>query len=678
MKRVEWMQRAKALGVLVSATSMVACGGGGGSDAPSSFTITGKAVDGPLQGATACYDLNDNGACDSGEPVSAATGADGAYTIADIAPDAIGKHRVLVDVPASAIDADTGAAVGRSFQLVAPASAASRSHSVFVSPLTTLVSLQMDGANQTRDQAVTFVQSELGLAVSPLADFTAANNADSIKAANAARLALATTWQQSDALAAAVGQTDLSGAAVTESDVQRLAAVSVLGALPMIGASAVDGSLQGKSGVALADAVAALATAVVAYNGVSVPEAVAAIGVGKLPREPVSSATPEPGASLAALRYTSAADWYVRSLQATAADNTPDSDGLVRFFDVRSRVDAANPNGITWGFNNDYTRAGDRYWNGSAWRTCDLGTRGTSTQRDAAGFTRYNYCDGFEKGTTQRSASVDIAGQTLASVLTSRIRMMPGGASGVNFSDWGPADLGLLGAATFPEGSRLFYQSATPTETALAYATRDIDRVGVFGQAVADGGDARSGSVACQNAGTEVPATSLDEMVARRPGRPCIFGQASDANGTGLSANEIWGLSTVSLGDVPDGVAQPAGTGNFYTTTARMRVSFTGSGNGTVYHQCFQARSNGSARNCTVVGTGTYTITTLGDARVMTFDKLPASVQRVTFARVFVERGGVVYFGYKSRVGQASQQVRLNMTAANAMLGQLGLPPIAP
>ena len=37
-----------------------------------------------------------------------------------------------------------------------------------------------------------------------------------------------------------------------------------------------------------------------------------------------------------------------------------------------------------------------------------------------------------------------------------------------------------------------------------------------------------------------------------------------------------------------------------------------------------------------------------------------------------------VYFGYKNRVGQAVPQVRLNLPAANAMLGQLGLPLIVP
>lgn len=679
MDRQDFLWRATLLGALVStATLMAACGGSDNdADEPSSYTITGKAVDGALQGATACYDLNDNRACDAGEPTSAATAADGSFSIAGIAPADIGKHLVLVDVPASAIDADTGAAVGRAFQMAAPATDATADHNVFVSPLSTLVLLQMDTAGQSRADAVAFVQSQLALAVSPLADFTVSGSADNVKAAHAARLTRASQTQQSAALASGVGQTDISGSAVTQDDIDELAATSLLGSLPNIGGAAIDASLQGKTGTALKDAVAALAAAVVAQNGPTVAEAVAAIGIGKLPPDPGSTAAPAAGATLAALRYNGASDWYMRSLQSTVADNTPDANGLTRYFEVRTRVDAANPGGITWGFNNDYARAGDRYWNGAAWRTCDLGTRGTSTPRDATGRSSYTYCDGYEKGTTVRSA-VDIAGQTLVSLLTNRIRTMPGGASGVNFADWGPADLSLLGTATFPEGSRLFYQTGLATESALAYATRDVDRVGVFSQAVANGGDVRSATVACQNAGTEVLATSLEEMVARRPGQPCIFNQTSDVNGSSLNPNEIWGLSTVSMGDVPNGIALPAGTSNFYTTTARMRVSFTGTGNGTVYHQCLQARTNGSPRNCTVVGTGTYTITTLGDGRVMTFNNVPAAVERVTFSRVFVERGGIVYFGYKSRVGQATPQVRLNLTAANAMLGQLNLPLIAP
>lgn len=680
----------RAVGALALTMAVAGCGGGGGGDdsppvasppPPNSVAITGKAVDGPLQGATACYDTNDNRACDSDEPASAAASdAAGNFTI-NVPTAAAGQHRVIVNVPATAIDADTGQAVGTAFTLIAPATGSAGAQSVFVSPLTTLVQQQMDSAGQSRDEAVAFVQSQLGLAVSPLADFTAATNADNTRAANAARLLVSTQRQQANEVAAAVGQTDLSGATVTQADVDAAVRRALVGALPAVGAAARDPSLDGRSGNDLVTAVNALAAAVVAQVDLTAAEVVASVGIGRLPPDAPSSATPTAGATLAALRYSGPGSWTMRAFVATETDNTA-ANGLTRYYELRSRAATYayapdSPVVTSWGFNNDPARAEDRWWNGSAWVGCPLGTRSTQTPRDASGRSTYTYCDGYERGTSVRS-SVDIAGQSMATVLTERIRTLPGGNGGVNYADWGPADLGLLGSATFPTGSRLFYQTNLPIESALAYASRDIDRVGVFSQAVADGGDARVGAVACQNAGTEVLATSLEQMVARRPGRPCIFNAATDANGTSLDPNEIWGLSTVSMGDVPNAVTLPAGTSNYYTTTARMRVSFTGTGNGVVYHQCLQARGNGSPRNCTPVGTGTYTITTLGDGRAMTFNNLPAAVQRVGFTRVFVERAGVVYFGYKNAVGAESSQLRLNLEAANALLAQLGLPVITP
>jgi hypothetical protein len=62
----------------------------------------------------------------------------------------------------------------------------------------------------------------------------------------------------------------------------------------------------------------------------------------------------------------------------------------------------------------------------------------------------------------------------------------------------------------------------------------------------------------------------------------------------------------------------------------------------------------------------------------MTFDGLPAITQRAGFDRVFVERGGKVYFGYKTVVGENRCTLRLNLAAANALFAQLGVPPITP
>ena len=692
----ESLNRIRALSAMVAAATLAAACGGGSDDAaapppvaspppaPATVAISGKAVDGALRGAIACYDTSNNGACESNEPTSAASGADGSFIIPGVATAAAGQHRVVVVVPADAVDADTGNPVGKAFVLIAPATGTAGAQSVFVSPLTTLVQRQMD-AGQSKAEAVAFVQSNLALAVSPLADFTASANADNLKAAHAARLVVATQTKQATDLTAAVGQADVSGSTVTQPQVDVEVAKTLGASLAAIGSAAADPTLAGKTGAPLVAAVGVLASAVVAQVGLTVPEVVAQVGVAKLPPEPVSTAAPTAGASLSALRYTSASDWTMRSGQATAADNTA-VNGLVRSYDVRTHTEAYNfaagsPVVVSWGFNNDVARAGEQWWNGSAWVGCPLGYRNPATPRDASGRSNYNYCNGFEKGTSVRAA-VDIAGQTLASVVTTKIRVMPGGAGGVNYADWGPADLSLLGSATFPAGSTLHYQTNTPLESAIAYDVRDSALVTVYTQAIADGGNGTTGNPApaCFEANpVPVAATSLEQIVARAPGKPCVSNPQTNADGTSLSPNEGWFATALSLGSVANYFTTlPAGTGNFYTNEGRLRVSFSGTGNGTVYYACYTRRTPASTRNCQTLGTGTYTITTLGDARVMTLNNVPVGAQRANFARVFVERGGKVYFGYKNPVGRPAPQVRLNMTAANAMLTQLSLPTLAP
>ncbi len=71
------------------ALTLAACGGGSSSDgnpetpAPDAkVTLSGMvAIDQTIRNAIVCLDLNSNGACDTGEPASARTGADGAYTL---------------------------------------------------------------------------------------------------------------------------------------------------------------------------------------------------------------------------------------------------------------------------------------------------------------------------------------------------------------------------------------------------------------------------------------------------------------------------------------------------------------------------------------------------------------------------------------------------------------------
>ncbi|RZL33957.1 MAG: hypothetical protein EOP35_16720, partial [Rubrivivax sp.] len=677
--------------LLAGAALLSACGGGGSSaptpapappPAATTVSISGKAVDGALAGATACYDLNDNGACDAAEPVSAATGSDGAFTIA-VAPGEVGKHRIVVQVPATAIDADTGAAVGSAYTLQAPATGTTAAHAVFVSPLTTLVQGHVDATGVSIAEATSLVQAQAGLAVSPLADFTAASNADNKQAALVARLVQATALAQADTLKTVIGQADLSGATVSAADVARQVTSAVLGALPAIAGKTAETGVTGATGAALATALANAAKDVVAQAGVSVEEAKANIGAAKLPAD-TSAVTPVATAQLTLLRYTSANDWLMRTLQSSAADNTPDASGLLRYSSVFMQSQGNNYNAgaavQAWSQGNSFARSGDLHWNGSAWVGCKLGDRYTSTVRDAQGRGTYNVCDGLEKGRSARTV-VDIAGQSLASVFT-KIRALPGGANGLAYADWGPANPAeAFGAAAFPAGAKLYYQSNTPTETAIAYDVQASAVVTGFSAAVAAGGDTRSSAgLACGGTTTAETLATLEDLVARSPGKPCVFAKTTSGSDVSTDPNESWGTSTASLGTVANAATRPAGTGNYYTTELSLRLAFTGgSSTAATYYGCLTRTANRSPRNCQVLGSGSYAIKTLGDARVMTFTGLPSQMQQAGYSRVFIERGGKLRYGYQLPAGVTNNLVRLNLEAANAVAAALpGLPAIVP
>jgi hypothetical protein len=109
----------------------------------------------------------------------------------------------------------------------------------------------------------------------------------------------------------------------------------------------------------------------------------------------------------------------------------------------------------------------------------------------------------------------------------------------------------------------------------------------------------------------------------------------------------------------------------FYTTNTRLRVSF-GASDVATYYSCKQ-RYDGSARNCDVIGTGKYSISTLGDAKTLVFSGLPAIASAVKLPTVFVERAGKVYYGYQNRLN-VSNLAGLNTVASTALLTKLGLP----
>lgn len=667
---------------------LAACGGGSQTPvtvpAAATATISGKAVDGPLQGATACYDINDNGNCDAAEPSFGPTDAEGAFRITVPLTEA-GRHRVVVMVPASAIDKDTGTAVGSAFTLRAPASGNGADHSVFVSPLTTLVLAHMERHGTTLADAVELVRTQAGLALSPLADFTAGSSNDHRHAALVARLVQLAALAQTDELRALVGTTDRTGTLITQAVLDAEVASSLIGALPAVAGAAIDPALAAASGSTLQDLLGVLARALVAQVGLSNAQLQAGATAVALAEPPFVPGVAS--AALTSLSYTDQDNWFMRTLQSSAEDNIPDAQNRTRYYDVRtesfSTSIGAQGRSYSYAAGGNVDFPSDLHFNGTAWVSCSLTSRFVSGLRDAQGRHTYNFCDSLEQGNGLRK-TVDISGRSMLAVVRDLIRSFPGSSQGIAYANWGPADLGLYGSAVFPAGSNLQYQTNTVTQTAAFYNPDITSAVTAFNAAVAAGGDVRvNPALACadplQNITTAMtPVVSLEDLIARNPGKACIFNQGGATPDFSLNPNEWWGNSTVSLGNLANTNDRPVNTGNYYSRTARLRVSFAASGNRVTFYRCFSRTSDASARNCSVLGIGTRSIQTQGDARVMSFSVMPALAQKLGNPRVFIERGGSVYFGNKSPVGRVTTDVRLNLPAANAVLEQIGLPRIRP
>lgn len=163
---------------------VAACGGGGSNSATSASTagaasaksLSGSVIDGAIEGASVCLDLNSNQLCDAGEQdkYSAITKADGSYTLdtSGLTAEQLQNAHILVNVPATAKDADDGgktlADAGKeAFVLMAPVAGNGLTPDdvtgVIVSPVTTLVSHNMVKGGMSVEQATANVQKNLGL-----------------------------------------------------------------------------------------------------------------------------------------------------------------------------------------------------------------------------------------------------------------------------------------------------------------------------------------------------------------------------------------------------------------------------------------------------------------------------------------------------------------------------------
>ncbi|MGR4871378.1 hypothetical protein ACIPRI_21245 [Variovorax sp. LARHSF232] len=673
--------------------ALSACGGGsnggGGNSSPAETPPTGtaptttpvevKVIDGALSNALVFLDRNNNSALDTGEP-SAKTDASGKASI-DVPNEDVGKAPVVALVGTDAVDADTGP-VAVPFTMRSPAD-----RTGVISPLTTIVQRIVDDTGVTTTQAEAAAMGRTGM-TSMLADYTLDSSAGGKEAALLARLMVLATQQQTAALAPSIGGADMGGGTITSADVDRAILGSMVRSVPDMAAAARGADLQAacaaSSDAGCQSALQAQAAQINAGSRLSDASLPLLVAASRAPNPgPTAGQPASAGATLADLAFGDANNWYYRVFVATSVEATPNAQGMTHYREFQR----ANTNGalVEWGHGSSYARRNDMHWNGSAWAACVAGQQMQQTARDAAGRTADgNYCDGLEHSSSGQW-SLDIGGRNMLDVALAIRSALPVHAN------WGNPPAGYAGnsnpdiaSSVLPSGARLTAQASTVTSNALQYDA--IAPVRVYSAAVAAGGDARANpSSACNS--TEAIGSpllelqTLEEILASNRGTPCLFNQGainSSASPTPILSpdpNEWWGNSTLRIGIV--GLAPVlANPTTFFTGNTDIRIAFPG-GDAVGYYACQQRHINGSPRNCVPIGSGTYTIETLGDARVLRLTQPPAQAAWLDFERLFVERGGKVYYGSQRKLS-TGMSLRLNLPATNAFFGQLGIPPVTP
>lgn len=431
MKNILRTRRAPlSAALLTTASILAACGGGGGGDgagappAPTTVTLSGVAADGLLSGAIACYDLDDNGICGPSEPSSVASDSDGRFTLT-IDPSDAGKHAVIVNVPPTAIDKDTGIAVGTGFTIKAPATGAAGAGTLFVSPLTTLVVERMAASGSNLAEATALIQSQLGLAASPLANFVA--DADA----------------QAALMARVVNQVGIevarlaTAAGVPADQARALIAATTMSNLPTLAAQAA--AATGSS----AQVATQIAADTLAERNLSATTVVAQAQVAAQIAAPpaVAAAASGPFVSLRNFTYTSPSDYSYRIF--TGDSSQLSAGGEFDTNEIRRTI----VGGVAQPYNRNVA-----YWTGSAWKVCEREYRMNPVKPATATTPQVSrYCEA--SVSESRDATRSIAGEKMADVIA-EIRAFPLADSTGLPTNFGPPPA-LLGNAVFPADSTL-------------------------------------------------------------------------------------------------------------------------------------------------------------------------------------------------------------------------------
>ena len=611
--RTRWCALTPPLALCATALLLSACGGG--DNAPPPVAYTGVVADGPLQGATVCHDQNDNGACDAGEP-TALSDADGKYRF-DVDAAMAGKHAVLALVPATAVDKDSGAAIGAALLLTAPPSGNSGAQAVLVSLLTTVVAGLVQDSSKTLAEATAQVQAQLGLAGSPMADYTAAGApADLALAARAVgTLMVETTRLAVDAGVAAPAAVRL----VREASQYQLA---------VLAAALASSTAESPAGRARAAAEAAAAAMNLSPATVK--------GVAEQLAKPAGPADVHgPFISVRRFSYTDANNYSYTLFTGDSSQQA--ADGSITAHDVRGSVSAGNA--IPFSRN-------QMYWTGSAWQVCnDQWQVITRVQLASASKPQTStYCGG--SSAEVRPVSEDIAGQTLRAVIT-RMRAHPLPDSVGSTTDtsglpvnWGPKPELLPADAVFPAGAMLSTRSTSAD-------IGGTDRIELAAKSTVRWPD-----------GVYRQATSL----AQYSGMP---GNLADAAVLPTQANTVF-VADLPLAEQADATLEPAQRWRAGLDLAGLKIRF---------YKCELRKADQASLNCGAAGDGSLALVTQGDIRLLRVASGYPALLRGSLAqqRFWAEHAGTVFRGVTD-LPRTRYDQRLNAVAWDALRGALGIP----
>jgi len=651
-------------------TLLVACGGGGDDttvappvvvDPPAVVPTTSAQsvkVAGLGAGALVCLDKNASGACEEGE-TQGTTGAEGTVTLAVPLAD-VGKYSVLVEV--------SGAAVGTAYSMLTPADKPG-----VVSPLTTLVATQAAAARQTTVDAEKNLQDRLGTSAPLMTDYSKGTDDASKYLGNVARTIVAATQKQ---LTDTAGAKAADGTAVPTSDIVKAINNGLVANLATVATQASDPAVTGAATPAAKEAaIQAAATVVATAIGLTATNTGAVVAVASLPLKG-PAATPATSSSLRWFNFTDVGNYNYRQFNATALQETP-VNGVRQFTEYRESKATTTAGAVTgfvqWGGGLNNAQRNAVAWTGTEWFDCPNEHVNESTAWDANGTVNSTYCKAYKS--TSKAVVRDVGGLKMVDVVKD-IRANPLYDNAGKFSTWGPDPVTHATAlnATFPAGSKVDHFTSQDLSNPDSYSPLGSDTVVAFNTGVSNGVAAdcsKITTVAANNAQYQVATPTLDKVVSSFIGKPCVYTSATTLADTGEAINEAWGTSTFNLGDVADPYANARGY--YRSGVKRLRASFA-AGNTVNYWLCLVTASTNASRNCVAAGSGTHTIETLGDARVMRFAGVPANAASLlTYNRTLVERAGTVQLGFRSKL-TSTNSVRLNKEATDALFAALGVP----